>query len=124
MIGLLVIHEELCDVDALSSLSLTLPGACSQVAEVLAAERCSSFEECVAWARRRFQDYFHDRVAQLTFTFPEDAVTSTGGARGTLSLPLSSALRHCTAPLRFPVVLRPPLLQVLQQHVATGSFTF
>ena len=26
----------------------------------------------------RFEDYFSDRVKQLTFTFPEDAATSTG----------------------------------------------
>jgi len=35
------------------------------------------------------QDYFHDRIAQLTFTFPEDAVTSTG-------------LPFWSAPKRFP----------------------
>lgn len=49
-----------------------------QVVEILAVDRCSTFEECIAWGRRRFQDYFHDRVAQLTYTFPEDALTSTG----------------------------------------------
>ena len=40
----------------------------------------TTFQECINWARLRFQDYFHDRVVQLTFTFPEDAVTSTGNA--------------------------------------------
>ena len=29
------------------------------------AERCISFEECVAWARRKFQQQFHDRIAQV-----------------------------------------------------------
>lgn len=43
-----------------------------------AAARPRSFEDCVAWARLRFQDYFHDRVAQLIHTFPESAATSTG----------------------------------------------
>lgn len=51
----------------------------SKVVEVLSSERCSTFEECVAWARTKFQDFFHDRIAQLVYTFPEDAVTSTGG---------------------------------------------
>lgn len=46
--------------------------------EALVTERCASFEDAVAWARRKFQSQFHDRVAQLTFTFPEDAKTSTG----------------------------------------------
>jgi hypothetical protein len=42
-----------------------------------------------ARAAPRTQDYFHDRIAQLTFTFPEDAVTSTG-------------LPFWSAPKRFP----------------------
>jgi ubiquitin-activating enzyme E1 len=46
--------------------------------ECLAAGRPGSFDDCVAWARLRFQDFFHDRVAQLIHTFPEDAATSTG----------------------------------------------
>lgn len=46
--------------------------------ECLASGRPTSFEHCVAWARLRFQDYFHDRVSQLIHTFPEDAATSTG----------------------------------------------
>ena len=25
----------------------------------------SSFEDCVAWARRKFQQQFHDRIAQV-----------------------------------------------------------
>jgi len=64
----------------------------ARVAEALAAEHVASFEECVAWARRRFQDYFHDRVAQLTFTFPEDSTTSTGAP-------------FWSAPKRFPRAL-------------------
>lgn len=48
------------------------------VADCLLSSRMSSFEECIKWARLRFQDYFNDRIAQLTFTFPEDAPTSTG----------------------------------------------
>jgi ubiquitin-activating enzyme E1 len=52
----------------------------AKVAEVLAPEEppVRAFDDAVAWARRRFQDYFHDRVLQLTHTFPEDALTSTG----------------------------------------------
>jgi hypothetical protein len=53
----------------------------AKVVEVLASERCTTFEECIAWARTKFQDFFHDRIAQLVYTFPEDAATSTG-ARG------------------------------------------
>ena len=49
-----------------------------RAAECLGAGRPASFEDCVAWARMRFQDYFHDRIAQLIHTFPESASTSTG----------------------------------------------
>jgi ubiquitin-activating enzyme E1 len=49
-----------------------------RAAECLGPGRPASFEECVAWARLRFQDYFHDRIAQLIHTFPESAATSTG----------------------------------------------
>ncbi|KAL2611067.1 hypothetical protein R1flu_022759 [Riccia fluitans] len=49
-----------------------------RVLEVLVDERCTSFEDCITWARKRFEDYFVNRVKQLTFTFPEDATTSSG----------------------------------------------
>lgn len=49
-----------------------------KVVEALVSERCGSFEDAIAWARHKFQQQFHDRVAQLTHTFPEDARTSTG----------------------------------------------
>lgn len=32
-----------------------------------AAERCNSFEDCIAWARRKFQQQFYDRIAQVRF---------------------------------------------------------
>eukprot|EP00249_Psilotum_nudum_P024481 c29197_g1_i1 orf=472-3648(+) len=49
-----------------------------RVVECLVTERCITFEDCLIWARKRFEDYFANRVKQLTFTFPEDATTSTG----------------------------------------------
>eukprot|EP00161_Ancyromonas_sigmoides_P022554 TRINITY_DN68_c0_g1_i5.p1 TRINITY_DN68_c0_g1~~TRINITY_DN68_c0_g1_i5.p1 ORF type:complete len:1021 (-),score=561.75 TRINITY_DN68_c0_g1_i5:637-3699(-) len=44
----------------------------------LAADPCSDWGSCVRWARLLFEDYFANRVKQLTHTFPEDAVTSSG----------------------------------------------
>lgn len=41
----------------------------------------------------RFEDYFSDRIKQLTFTFPEDAATSTGAL-------------FWSAPKRFPRPLK------------------
>jgi ubiquitin-activating enzyme E1 len=46
--------------------------------EFLVSRRCSSFAECVAWARERYEDYFVNRIHQLVFNLPEDATTSTG----------------------------------------------
>ncbi|PKA51884.1 Ubiquitin-activating enzyme E1 1 [Apostasia shenzhenica] len=63
------------------------------VIECLEKDRCESFQDCVMWARLRFEDYFSNRVKQLTFTFPEDAVTSTGAL-------------FWSAPKRFPQPLQ------------------
>ncbi|XP_057954288.1 ubiquitin-activating enzyme E1 1 isoform X1 [Malania oleifera] len=49
-----------------------------RVLECLDRERCETFQDCITWARLKFEDYFANRVKQLIFTFPEDAATSTG----------------------------------------------
>jgi len=43
-----------------------------------AGARPESYEDCIAFARNKFQEHFWNAVVQLTTTFPEDAVTSTG----------------------------------------------
>ena len=63
-----------------------------KAAECLLGSRCSTYEECVRWARLRFQEVFHDKIAQLVYTFPQDCVTSTGNA-------------FWSAPKRFPHAL-------------------
>ncbi|KAK9812866.1 hypothetical protein WJX72_004885 [[Myrmecia] bisecta] len=63
-----------------------------RVAEALVSERCTTFEDCIAWGRAKFQHHFHDRIAQLVYTFPEDATTSTGNL-------------FWSAPKRFPHAL-------------------
>ncbi|RLM86686.1 Ubiquitin-activating enzyme E1 3 [Panicum miliaceum] len=65
-----------------------------RVSECLGKERCITFEDCITWARLRFEDYFSNRVKQLTFTFPEDASTSTG-------TPFWSAPKRFPRPLQF-----------------------
>lgn len=62
------------------------------VAAALGDDAVADWGGCVRWARLRFQELFHDRVAQLVHTFPEDAVTSTGA-------------RFWSAPKRFPTPL-------------------
>ncbi|MCO5547118.1 hypothetical protein L7F22_000560 [Adiantum nelumboides] len=63
-----------------------------RVVECLVAERCRTFEDCLLWARKKFEDYFSNRVKQLTYTFPEDATTSSGAL-------------FWSAPKRFPRAL-------------------
>ncbi|EPS70237.1 hypothetical protein M569_04521 [Genlisea aurea] len=60
-----------------------------RVIECLVKDRCETFQDCITWARMKFEDYFTNRVKQLIFTFPEDATTSTGVA-------------FWSAPKRFP----------------------
>lgn len=40
------------------------PGGCI---DVLVAERATTFAQCVGWARRRFETYFHNRCARPPF---------------------------------------------------------
>ncbi|KAI0519287.1 hypothetical protein KFK09_006729 [Dendrobium nobile] len=65
-----------------------------RVIECLDKDRCDTFEDCITWARVRFEDYFANRVKQLTFTFPEDALTSSGS-------PFWSAPKRFPRPLQF-----------------------
>ncbi|KAF8096482.1 hypothetical protein N665_0307s0013 [Sinapis alba] len=65
-----------------------------RVVECLEKEKCNSFQDCITWARLRFEDYFANRVKQLIFTFPEDANTSTGA-------PFWSAPKRFPRPLQF-----------------------
>ncbi|KAL9247036.1 hypothetical protein vseg_020507 [Gypsophila vaccaria] len=67
-----------------------------RVIECLDSDRCETFQDCITWARLRFEDYFSNRVKQLTFTFPEDAVTSSG-------TPFWSAPKRFPRPLQFSV---------------------
>ncbi|GFZ01570.1 ubiquitin-activating enzyme 1 [Actinidia rufa] len=65
-----------------------------RVLECLDRERCETFQDCITWARLKFEDYFANRVKQLTYTFPEDAATSTGA-------PFWSAPKRFPNPLQF-----------------------
>jgi ubiquitin-activating enzyme E1 len=46
----------------------------------LATERPKTFAECIAWARRRFDEEFDHKIRQLLITFPPDARTTEGTA--------------------------------------------
>ncbi|XP_073141807.1 ubiquitin-activating enzyme E1 1-like isoform X2 [Henckelia pumila] len=64
-----------------------------RVLECLDRDRCDTFQDCITWTRLKFEDYFANRVKQLTYTFPEDAATSSGAP-------------FWSAPKRFPRALQ------------------
>jgi ubiquitin-activating enzyme E1 len=45
---------------------------------MLIDERPSAPEDCILWARKLFQSYYHEAIAQLLHNFPEDQQTSSG----------------------------------------------
>eukprot|EP00798_Chlamydomonas_sp_ICE-L_P027491 gene27492-4798_t len=78
----------------LEQVSNAIKAQLEQVVDVLVSDRCLTFEDCISWARHRFQEYHYNRIAQLTYTFPEDATTSTGA-------PFWSAPKRFPRPLVF-----------------------
>jgi len=44
----------------------------------LVTDRPISFEECIVWARLKFEDYYSNTIRQLLFSFPKDTLTTTG----------------------------------------------
>ncbi|KAF7048558.1 hypothetical protein CFC21_057304 [Triticum aestivum] len=65
-----------------------------RVIECLHGDKCETFQDCITWARLKFEDYFSNRVKQLTYTFPEDSMTSSGA-------PFWSAPKRFPRPLEF-----------------------
>lgn len=53
-----------------------------------------SLQDCIVWARLRFEEIFHNQIAQLLFNFPLDMVTSNG-------TPFWSGPKRPPAPLQF-----------------------
>ncbi|EGF81957.1 hypothetical protein BATDEDRAFT_19117 [Batrachochytrium dendrobatidis JAM81] len=44
----------------------------------LVTARPLSFDECIVWARMKFEEHFNNTIQQLLYNFPKDSVTSTG----------------------------------------------
>ena len=49
-----------------------------EVVKRLLLERPSNFDDCVEWARKYWQEMFHNQIAQLLHNFPADQLTSSG----------------------------------------------
>ncbi|XP_022652731.1 ubiquitin-like modifier-activating enzyme 1 isoform X2 [Varroa destructor] len=64
------------------------------VKKVLVDEKPSKFEDCVAWARKHFEEQYANQIKQLLHNFPKDQVTSSGA-------PFWSGPKRCPHPLVF-----------------------
>lgn len=72
----------------------TAADTCEMLLDGLVRSKPLNYADCVAWARHRFQDMFHNTVAQLLYNFPPDQVTSSGA-------PFWSGPKRCPHPLNF-----------------------
>lgn len=57
-------------------------------------QRPKSWEDCVSWARRKWETLYNNDIRQLLHCFPPDEVTTTG-------LPFWSGSKRCPHPLTF-----------------------
>ncbi|MGK3742759.1 MAG: ubiquitin-activating enzyme E1 [Bacillariaceae sp.] len=64
------------------------------IRRTLVDDRPMTFEDCVGWARLKFEDLFDNQIRQLLHNFPEDQVTSTGTQ-------FWSGSKRCPVPISF-----------------------
>ena len=48
------------------------------IRDLIVSATPSSFNDCVAWARNKFESYFVNRIKQLIHNFPKDSTTESG----------------------------------------------
>ncbi|MCL4142068.1 UNVERIFIED_CONTAM: hypothetical protein GTU68_057636 [Idotea baltica] len=90
--------QYLCDPKFMER-ALKLPGSqpmetLESVKKALVDDRPSSFEDCVSWARRHWQEHYHNMIVQLLHNFPADQTTSSGE-------PFWSGPKRCPHSLNF-----------------------
>ncbi|XP_060520224.1 ubiquitin-like modifier-activating enzyme 1 [Cylas formicarius] len=81
--------------------TLKLPGVqplevLESVKAALVDDRPKSFEDCITWARKHWQEQYSNQIKQLLFNFPPDQLTTTGQ-------PFWSGPKRCPVPLEFDV---------------------
>lgn len=48
------------------------------IKSALIEEKPLSYDQCISWARLKFEEYFNNNIQQLLYNFPEDMITSSG----------------------------------------------
>ncbi|KAJ1992899.1 E1 ubiquitin-activating protein [Coemansia sp. RSA 1358] len=50
----------------------------TSIRNYLVSDRPLSFDDCIVWARKRFEELYNNNIQQLLYNFPKDSVTSSG----------------------------------------------
>ncbi|KAJ2338945.1 E1 ubiquitin-activating protein, partial [Coemansia sp. RSA 2671] len=50
----------------------------TSIRDCLVTDKPLAFDDCIAWARRRFEELYNNTIRQLLFNFPKDTITSSG----------------------------------------------
>jgi len=64
--------------------------------KTLVSEKPNSFGDCVAWARLKFEELFHNVILQLLHNFPPDQKTAAG-------TPFWSGTKRCPSAVKFDI---------------------
>ncbi|KAJ1898832.1 E1 ubiquitin-activating protein, partial [Kickxella alabastrina] len=48
------------------------------IRDYLVTDKPLTFEDCIVWARKNFENIYNNAIQQLLFNFPEDSTTSSG----------------------------------------------
>ena len=62
--------------------------------DYLVSEKPSNFDDCIIWARQRFEKEYNNDIQQLLYNFPKDSTTSSGA-------PFWSGPKRAPQPLKF-----------------------
>ncbi|KAL1480006.1 hypothetical protein MTO96_051395, partial [Rhipicephalus appendiculatus] len=65
-----------------------------EIKKIILDERATVFDDCVAFARLRFQEQYNTEIRQLLSKYPEDHITSSGS-------PFWSGFKRCPHPIEF-----------------------
>ncbi|KAF8341326.1 ubiquitin activating enzyme [Cantharellus anzutake] len=66
----------------------------AQIRDYLVGHKPLTFDECITWARLKFEHFYNNEIQQLLYNLPVDAVTSTGQ-------PFWSGPKRAPSPLKF-----------------------
>lgn len=73
------VNQYLSNSNFLESLSKQPAGTRLEILQsiksCLVDERAVTFEQCIHWARLRFEEYFNNNIQQLLYNFPPDMLT-------------------------------------------------